>query len=98
MVNEITSEDLKMGPLELFIRASHGNNFKIYIAKKGDEIPSSFGDPEYVDEDFQEWQLTNMRAINSRINEDFGVTIKDCLLYTSPSPRDQRGSRMPSSA
>ena len=26
------------------------------------------------------------------------VPSKDCLLYTSPSPRDQRGSRMPSSA
>ena len=26
------------------------------------------------------------------------VLNKDCLLYTSPSPRDQRGSRMPSSA
>ena len=25
-------------------------------------------------------------------------TITTCLLYTSPSPRDQRGSRMPSSA
>ena len=25
-------------------------------------------------------------------------TGKTCLLYTSPSPRDQRGSRMPSSA
>ena len=24
--------------------------------------------------------------------------LEDCLLYTSPSPRDQRGSRMPSSA
>ena len=24
--------------------------------------------------------------------------VMDCLLYTSPSPRDQRGSRMPSSA
>ena len=24
--------------------------------------------------------------------------IEVCLLYTSPSPRDQRGSRMPSSA
>ena len=24
--------------------------------------------------------------------------LQDCLLYTSPSPRDQRGSRMPSSA
>ena len=26
------------------------------------------------------------------------ITNKTCLLYTSPSPRDQRGSRMPSSA
>ena len=26
------------------------------------------------------------------------MIIKLCLLYTSPSPRDQRGSRMPSSA
>ena len=24
--------------------------------------------------------------------------VRNCLLYTSPSPRDQRGSRMPSSA
>ena len=28
----------------------------------------------------------------------FGVYMMTCLLYTSPSPRDQRGSRMPSSA
>ena len=28
---------------------------------------------------------------------DYGG-IHTCLLYTSPSPRDQRGSRMPSSA
>ena len=27
-----------------------------------------------------------------------GVNHNACLLYTSPSPRDQRGSRMPSSA
>ena len=27
-----------------------------------------------------------------------GVPLLACLLYTSPSPRDQRGSRMPSSA
>ena len=26
------------------------------------------------------------------------IRVWDCLLYTSPSPRDQRGSRMPSSA
>ena len=28
----------------------------------------------------------------------FPQVLCDCLLYTSPSPRDQRGSRMPSSA
>ena len=30
--------------------------------------------------------------------EDEEAHYYDCLLYTSPSPRDQRGSRMPSSA
>ena len=37
-----------------------------------------------------------LQAVPSRV---FGsVLSNDCLLYTSPSPRDQRGSRMPSSA
>ena len=30
--------------------------------------------------------------------ERYGAQYNVCLLYTSPSPRDQRGSRMPSSA
>ena len=30
--------------------------------------------------------------------ESGDIVISTCLLYTSPSPRDQRGSRMPSSA
>ena len=29
---------------------------------------------------------------------DVAGALESCLLYTSPSPRDQRGSRMPSSA
>ena len=29
---------------------------------------------------------------------DLKIILRRCLLYTSPSPRDQRGSRMPSSA
>ena len=28
----------------------------------------------------------------------FRILVKSCLLYTSPSPRDMRRSRMPSSA
>ena len=35
---------------------------------------------------------------NSECAEHKHTANKTCLLYTSPSPRDQRGSRMPSSA
>ena len=34
----------------------------------------------------------------ARLLDEIGSDRKACLLYTSPSPRDQRGSRMPSSA
>ena len=45
-------------------------------------------------------QITDL---NERFNKDttsfaFWKNAISCLLYTSPSPRDQRGSRMPSSA
>ena len=32
------------------------------------------------------------------LGNTFHLMLRPCLLYTSPSPRDQRGSRMPSSA
>ena len=47
------------------------------------------------------------RVLKKRAIDYIGIDIKEgaftnkigsCLLYTSPSPRDQRGSRMPSSA
>ena len=40
-----------------------------------------------------------IQAVTEKIEEDaYEEQIKDCLLYTSPSPRDMRRSRMPSSA
>ena len=42
-------------------------------------------------------RVVEPRAGRDRVRERRGVQ-NDCLLYTSPSPRDQRGSRMPSSA
>ena len=48
----------------------------------------------------QGWdQLTAyMDNFRSQVPGGHFVTHYFCLLYTSPSPRDQRGSRMPSSA
>ena len=42
-------------------------------------------------------QITDILGFRIILN-DIDDCYKTCLLYTSPSPRDQRGSRMPSSA
>ena len=41
---------------------------------------------------------TNAMPMMQVISATEVVPLASCLLYTSPSPRDQRGSRMPSSA
>ena len=56
-------------------------------------LPESFvSEAEYNPDRFEERLLS---AFNVLAGEDDYVT---CLLYTSPSPRDKRQSRMPSSA
>ena len=50
-----------------------------------------FWDKAGFNEDISRWDVSNVSSLLSTFN---GA----CLLYTSPSPRDQRGSRMPSSA
>ena len=42
-------------------------------------------------------RLTEVRVVND-VPAAIVEAVNTCLLYTSPSPRDQRGSRMPSSA
>ena len=53
--------------------------------------------PEYTDT--LSLDVTSvMPAISGPKRPQDRFDLKGCLLYTSPSPRDQRGSRMPSSA
>ena len=48
---------------------------------------------------FQYFEDIDMPSISVNLDiVDNAANIISCLLYTSPSPRDQRGSRMPSSA
>ena len=42
------------------------------------------------------FDVSDRDATQTQLTDD--ITNNGCLLYTSPSPRDQRGSRMPSSA
>ena len=65
---------------------------EIYNLAAQSHVAVSFEQPEYTANSDALGALRVLEAI--RI---LGLE-KTCLLYTSPSPRDQRGSRMPSSA
>ena len=61
----------------------------------GDDVFDGPGAPEVL--------ITNQAPVlavipTQIVNPGDTLTFTACLLYTSPSPRDQRGSRMPSSA
>ena len=51
-----------------------------------------------LDPDLEDVHMNVESFVISRIGSEIGGQLNLCLLYTSPSTRDQRGSRMPSSA
>ena len=58
------------------------------------DVPVTFADTEPLERDFGFKPHTPLREGLRKFAEWY----KDCLLYTSPSPRDRQKSRMPSSA
>ena len=66
---------------ESMIRHMILNSIRLYNVKFGEE----YGEMVITCDDKNYWR------------KDIFPYYKACLLYTSPSPRDQRGSRMPSS-
>ena len=62
------------------------------------EIPKTKFDPKSIDEALEKSrnQFANIIPVTNRAAKLGDIAV--CLLYTSPSPRDMRRSRMPSSA
>ena len=69
------------------------NGYKISVALEELEIPYNVHVVNLQSGDQKKPEFLSLNP-NGRIP----VIVDTCLLYTSPSPRDQRGSRMPSSA
>ena len=65
-------------------------------ATYSNSVPVEIGKIQVECEEF-EYDCHTFRGIEATTDRKGEFTIT-CLLYTSPSPRDQRGSRMPSSA
>ena len=76
-------QEPQLDPEQTVRQAVEGGLGEVFEAKaKLEEVYAAYGDP---DADFDALATEQAR-------------LEACLLYTSPSPRDQRGSRMPSSA
>ena len=61
-------------------------------------IPGTFVGINDTNTELQEEITRVSDTTGELVGTRFSSTNTACLLYTSPSPRDQRGSRMPSSA
>ena len=62
-------------------------------------VSYSIGSPEtFKVTDAKEAGILMIQASKLYGQTNMAVILKGCLLYTSPSPRDKRQSRMPSSA
>ena len=79
------------GAMALRVRKM-ANALKKAGVKKGDRIASIAWN------NFRHIELYYAVAGIGAIVHTINPRLDPCLLYTSPSPRDQRGSRMPSSA
>ena len=100
-------EATKSGTFLFAIGSSEGQwNVRVILTDE-DNNETNIGPDELGQYGFQNSLIVNnslMSADNDLVPIEFNLyqnhpnPFNPCLLYTSPSPRDQRGSRMPSSA
>ena len=104
----MTAKDVKFGD-SARQRMLNGVNtladaVKVTLGPKGRNVvlDKSFGAPTVTKDGVsvaKEVELKDkFENMGAQMVKEVASQTSDCLLYTSPSPRDQRGSRMPSSA
>ena len=71
--------------LQAELYEKHVNNVVRLILNRGDDLRENETINDAAASHFKQWKKD-------------GILKEDCLLYTSPSPRDRTRSRMPSSA
>ena len=82
LMPEENATQVEIAPSFSWSPADFTNNYRFELARE-----ASFGD-----------LILNSSTVENEFTVREALEPGDCLLYTSPSPRDQRGSRMPSSA
>ena len=92
------NQGLQAAFTSIFPISSHSGNARLEF------VYYALGEPAFDVKECQQRGLTFASPLRARVRlvimdrEAAKETIKDCLLYTSPSPRDRTRSPMPSSA
>ena len=104
---QIQHVDRDRGAYEVFVRAENqfalGDGVEVSVESPGEVIQLQFHSP-VAGQRVALAQVFNTDPVQYRVIAPDGTVVfensltTDCLLYTSPSPRDKRQSRMPSSA
>ena len=99
MGNQGASNPGQVQMIEWFNRGLIGTVHTVHVWTNRPVWPQGISSPEATKErpkhiSAQDWEL----FIGPAETVPYDPLYHPCLLYTSPSPRDQRGSRMPSSA
>ena len=75
------------------------NDWVFKLSLKDVEKQDDVAEGETATDSYQMLNARLTKTYNLNDSGQFKISVfGSCLLYTSPSPRDQRGSRMPSSA
>ena len=95
---EIPAEDDK--PLTIHQLSIHPGRFEVAVADETIQLTASEFKILHHLARHPGWVFTRYQIVEAVRGDDYPVTERsiDCLLYTSPSPRDATLSRMPSSA
>ena len=104
-ISKTEAKSTKLTALEIRAEEHHRKTVKFNIKKKKWSVQLPWIDP-----DLESHRLTdNLKKVTAMMRKVHDVVLEedmpmvnqaymDCLLYTSPSPRDRQKSRMPSSA
>ena len=91
-----TSDKVNLNP---FAASNTNGSAKLYIPKDFDLNMGIASLEKPLDEDIEKIEIQT-KPLDELLDHDktYCLKVDTCLLYTSPSPRDKRQSRMPSSA
>ena len=94
----VTSEVNVSVSQHAFVRSLHINERSPVAWTNLGALALISGDYKLANEVFTRAQSTDPDYAHAWLGQAFVALLYGCLLYTSPSPRDKRQSRMPSSA